>query len=126
MTLPTVTSRDEWLAAREDLLLREKQLTRQQDDLNADRRRLPMVLVGKPYVFDGPHGEVRLLDMFEGKRQLIIQHFMFGTDWERGCSCSTASTDEIAPAMIAHLHARETAFALVFAGSASRSSRPTD
>ena len=113
MTLPTVTSRDEWLAAREELLLREKRFTREHDALNADRRRLPMVLIEKPYVFDGPDGEVGLLDMFEGKRQLVVQHFMFGTDWERGCSGCTASTDELAPGTIGHLHARETAFALV-------------
>jgi predicted dithiol-disulfide oxidoreductase (DUF899 family) len=113
MTLPTVTSRDEWLAARRELLLREKEFTRQHDALNADRRRLPMVLVEKPYVFDGPDGEVGLLDIFDGKRQLIIQHFMFAPDWDSGCSGCTASTDELSTGTIAHLHARETAFALV-------------
>ena len=113
MTLPSITTRDEWLAARTELLLREKRLTREHDALNADRRRLPMVRIDKPYVLDGPEGEVGLLDMFGGKRQLIVQHFMFDTDWENGCSGCTASTDELAPATIAHLHARDTEFALV-------------
>src|SRR5437764_3675778 len=113
MSLPTIASREEWLEAREDLLRREKELTRRHDALNADRRRLPMVLVEKPYVFDAPDGEARLVDMFGGHRQLIVQHFMFGPDWDTGCSGCTASADELAPGTIAHLHERDTAFALV-------------
>jgi predicted dithiol-disulfide oxidoreductase (DUF899 family) len=101
------------LEAREDLLRREKELTRRHDALNADRRRLPMVLVEEPYVFDGPDGEARLADMFGDRRQLIVQHFMFGPDWDSGCPGCTASVDELAPRTIAHLHGRDTAFALV-------------
>jgi predicted dithiol-disulfide oxidoreductase (DUF899 family) len=72
MSLPDVVSREEWLAARKELLVKEKELTRARDRVNADRRRLPMVRVDKEYVFDGPDGEVRLLDLFEGRRQLVL------------------------------------------------------
>jgi predicted dithiol-disulfide oxidoreductase (DUF899 family) len=113
MSLPEIATRAEWLAARRDLLTREKQLTSMQDALNADRRRMPMVPVQKDYVFTGPDGEVRLLDMFEGRRQLVVQHFMFDPEWEDGCSSCSASVDEISDGVIAHLHARETTFALV-------------
>jgi predicted dithiol-disulfide oxidoreductase (DUF899 family) len=113
MSLPEIASRDEWVAAREELLRREKELTRRHDTLNADRRRLPMVLVDKPYVFDGPQGEVGLLEMFGGHRQLILQHFMFAADWAEGCPGCTASIDELALGTVAHLNARDTAFALV-------------
>ena len=113
MSLPEIASRDEWLAARDELLRREKALTRQRDVVNADRRRLPMVLVDKPYVFDGPHGEAGLLDMFGGSRQLIVQHFMFAADWVDGCPGCTASIDDLAQGTLAHLSARDTAFVLV-------------
>ena len=72
MGLPQVVSRDEWLAARKELLAREKELTRPRDALNADRRRLPMVRIDKEYVFEGPDGKAGLLDLFEGRRQLIV------------------------------------------------------
>ncbi len=75
--LPQVVSRDEWLAARKELLAREKELTRQRDQLNAERRRLPMVRIEKEYVFEGPDGKASLLDLFDGRRQLIVGHFMF-------------------------------------------------
>src|SRR5215212_10904898 len=89
MSLPQVVSREEWLVARKELLAKEKQLTRALDALNADRRRLPMVDITKRYVFEGPDGEVSLLDMFEGRRQLIVDHFMFDPSWDKGCaSCS--------------------------------------
>ena len=113
MSLPDIADRAEWLAARRKLLAREKQLTSMQDALNADRRRLPMVRIEKEYAFAGPDGRVSLLDMFEGRRQLIIQHFMFDPEWEDGCSSCSASVDEISDGVIAHLHARETTFALV-------------
>lgn len=84
MGLPEVASRDEWLVARKELLLKEKKLTRQRDLLNADRRRLPMVRIEQDYVFEGPSGRASLLDMFECSRQLVVQHFMFDPTWDRG------------------------------------------
>jgi predicted dithiol-disulfide oxidoreductase (DUF899 family) len=113
MSLPEIASKEEWLAARERLLAREKELTRRNDALNADRRRLPMVRIENDYRFIGPQGEASLLEMFEGRRQLIIQHFMFDPAWEDGCSSCTASVDEISAGVLDHLHARETTFALV-------------
>jgi predicted dithiol-disulfide oxidoreductase (DUF899 family) len=113
MTLPEITSRDEWLAARTELLAREKELTRQRDALNADRRRLPMVEVTKPYVFKGPDGEARLTDLFEGRRQLILGHFMFDPDWEDGCPSCTAGADEVSDGLLRHLHVRDTTLAYV-------------
>lgn len=113
MSLPEIASREEWLAARRELLAREKELTRRSDALNADRRRMPMVPIGKEYPFTGSAGEVSLLDLFEGRRQLIVQHFMFDPAWDDGCSSCTASVDELAAGLLDHLHARETTFALV-------------
>jgi predicted dithiol-disulfide oxidoreductase (DUF899 family) len=77
MGLPRAVSRAEWLAARDALLIKEKEATRARDALNAERRRLPMVKIEKDYVFEGPNGKASLLDLFEGRRQLIIYHFMF-------------------------------------------------
>ena len=113
MALPRIASRDEWLGARVELLAREKELTRLRDRLNADRRRLPMVEVTTDYVFDGPDGEVTLLDLFEGRPQLIVYHFMFHPDWEDGCSSCTAGTDEISKGFLEHLHVRDTSYAMV-------------
>jgi predicted dithiol-disulfide oxidoreductase (DUF899 family) len=113
MSLPEIASRDQWRTARDELLQREKELTRQRDVVNAERRRLPRVPVDKPYVFAGPQGDVGLLDMFGDHRQLIVQHFMFATDWVDGCPGCTASIDELAQGTVAHLHMRDTAFALV-------------
>src|SRR5438093_122376 len=84
-----IVSEAEWLIARKDLLAREKEFTRQRDALSAARRALPMVEIDKEYVFDGPDGRETLADLFEGRSQLIVYHFMFGPDWEEGCkSCS--------------------------------------
>jgi predicted dithiol-disulfide oxidoreductase (DUF899 family) len=113
MSLPKVVSRDEWLAARRELLAREKEHTKKTDALNTARRNLPMVRIEKDYRFTGPDGEVGLLDLFKGKRQLVIQHFMFGPDWETGCPGCTAGVDEIAPGLLAHLDERDTTFVLV-------------
>src|ERR1700743_2991226 len=108
MSLPDVVSPQEWRAARVALLEREKQLTRERDALNADRRRMPMVEVTKNYEFTGPDGTVSLLDLFDGRSQLIVSHFMFDPEWTDGCSSCTAGTDEMSPGLIAHLHARDT------------------
>jgi predicted dithiol-disulfide oxidoreductase (DUF899 family) len=84
-----IVSRDEWIAARKEHLRKEKELTRARDQLAAERRELPWVKVEKTYVFDGPNGKETLADLFGGKSQLMVYHFMFGPDWEAGCpSCS--------------------------------------
>lgn len=113
MSLPRIASKEEWLTARTELLAAEKDLTRQRDALNTRRRELPMVPVDKDYVFEGPKGTVGLLDLFEGRRQLIIYHFMFHPEWEDGCPSCTAGTDEISSGFLEHLHLRDTTYALV-------------
>lgn len=113
MTLPTVATRDEWRAARIALLDEEKALTRRRDALNTQRRQLPMVAVDEDYLFDGPNGETRLIDLFEGRRQLIVYHFMFHPDWDDGCPSCTAGTDELNQRFLEHLHVRDTTYAMV-------------
>ena len=88
----TIVSREEWLAARKQHLLEEKELTRRRDRLNAARRELPWVKVEKEYIFDAPEGKVTLADLFDGRNQLIVHHFMFGPGWQAGCvGCSFAA-----------------------------------
>jgi predicted dithiol-disulfide oxidoreductase (DUF899 family) len=111
MNLPNVVSADEWQAARDELLVKEKQATRAQDTLAAERRRLPMVEIEKDYVFDGPSGKASLVDLFDGRRQLILYHFMFGPNQEQGCNGCSMVADQIPH--LAHLHARDTSFVLV-------------
>src|ERR671919_1502176 len=111
MELPPVVSPDEWQAAREELLAKEKEATRARDALAAERRRLPMVRIDKDYVFDGPDGNATLLDLFEGRRQLLLYHFMFGPNRDVGCDGCSMFVDQIGH--LAHLHARDTSFALV-------------
>ena len=82
---PEVASREQWTAARKELLAKEKELTKRRDALSAERRRLPMVKIDKEYTFDGPDGKVRLVDLFGGRRQLIVYHFMFDPKWDDGC-----------------------------------------
>jgi predicted dithiol-disulfide oxidoreductase (DUF899 family) len=113
MSLPEVVSREEWMAARKKLLAAEKEETRRRDALNAERRRLPMVRVEKEYQFEGPGGTVQLTALFDGKSQLIVQHVMFGPDWEAACPGCTAGVDEISDGLITHLNSRDTALALV-------------
>ncbi|MGH9005140.1 MAG: DUF899 domain-containing protein [Acidimicrobiia bacterium] len=113
MSLPRIATRDEWLAARTDLLAKEKDLTRQRDALSIERRNLPMVEIDEDYVFEGPDGPVGLIDMFDGRRQLIIYHFMFDPEWEDGCPSCTAGTDELSPGFFDHLHTRDTSYAMV-------------
>jgi predicted dithiol-disulfide oxidoreductase (DUF899 family) len=109
--LPKIVTRAEWLAAREALLIKEKEATRARDALNAERRRLPMVKIDNDYVFEGPTGEASLLDLFEGRRQLIIYHFMFDPSWEEGCDGCSMMVDNMGHP--AHLHARDTSRVLV-------------
>jgi len=84
MSLPQIVTREAWLEARKELLVREKALTRERDALNADRRRLPMVRIEKEYAFEGRAGTAGLRDLFDGSRQLVVQHFMFDPSSEDG------------------------------------------
>jgi predicted dithiol-disulfide oxidoreductase (DUF899 family) len=93
------------------LLVKEKDATRAHDALASERRRLPMTEITKEYVFDGPDGPVTLLDLFAGRRQLIVYHFMFAPGWDEGCERSSFVVDNIGH--LAHLHARNTSLTLV-------------
>ena len=89
MPEPHIVSHDEWLSARKTLLAEEKSFTRARDALSAKRRDLPWVKIDTPYVFDSPQGRQTLSELFAGRSQLIVYHFMLGPDWEQGCkSCS--------------------------------------
>jgi predicted dithiol-disulfide oxidoreductase (DUF899 family) len=109
--LPDVVSPDGWFAARRDLLAKEKELTGARDRLNAARRRLPMVRIDKPYVFDGPDGPVSLLELFEGRQQLVMHHFMFGPDWDQPCASCSSAADGIGN--LRQLHVRNTTLVAV-------------
>lgn len=111
--IPDVVSRDEWLAARRALLTSEKEAVRAKDALNRRRRELPMVRVDKEYRFEGPDGPVSLLDLFDGERQLVVQHFMFHPDWQDGCGSCTAAVDELSEGLLRHLRARGTVYAVI-------------
>jgi predicted dithiol-disulfide oxidoreductase (DUF899 family) len=113
MSLPRIASRDEWHAERVALLAEEKALTRRRDELNARRRGLPMVEVETDYALEGPAGTVRLLDLFEGRPQLLVYHFMFHPEWDEGCPSCSAGTDEVSPGLLDHLHTRDTSYAMV-------------
>jgi len=113
MSLPRIATRDEWLKARKELLRAEKEMTEQRDQLSTQRRNLPMVEIAKDYKFEGPDGVVSLRDMFEGRRQLMIYHFMFAPEWEEGCPSCTAGTHEMSPGLMDHLHTRDTTYAMV-------------
>jgi predicted dithiol-disulfide oxidoreductase (DUF899 family) len=103
---PKVVSPAEWLAARKELLKKEKDLMHQKDAITAERRNLRGVKVEKNYVFDGPHGKVTLAVLFDGKGQLIIYHFMFGPDWQEGCPSCSFNMDHTDGAL-AHLAQRD-------------------
>jgi predicted dithiol-disulfide oxidoreductase (DUF899 family) len=110
MSRPNVVSHEEWLEARLRLLEREKELTRHRDEVNAERRRLPMVEITKDYVFKGPE-KAGLADLFDGRSQLLVYHFMFEPEWDEGCpSCSFIADNIGHPS---HLHARDTSLVLV-------------
>ena len=109
--LPKIVSAKEWQIALDQLLIKEKELTRARDALNAERRQLPMVKVAKHYTFQGENGKTSFLDLFEGRRQLIVYHFMFAPEWNAGCDgCSWVVDAMTHPA---HLHARDTSLVLV-------------
>src|SRR3954462_11052698 len=93
MSLPDVVTREEWLKARTELLAKEKEQTRARDALNVERRELPMVEVTEDYEYEGPEGKVTLLDLFDGRRQLLVGHFMFDPEWEDGCPSCSAGVD---------------------------------
>jgi len=113
MSLPAVSSRQEWLVARKELLAREKELTRQHDELNTIRRQLPMVRIDKDYSFTGPDGPSTLLDMFGDSHQLVLQHVMYDPTWEDACPSCSAGLDELSAGLLRNLSSRETAFAAV-------------
>jgi predicted dithiol-disulfide oxidoreductase (DUF899 family) len=113
MALPKIATRDEWLRERKELLAREKELTRARDELSAARRELPMVEIEKDYRFQGPEGEATLLDLFEGRRQLMVGHFMFDPSWEDGCPSCSAGVDELSQGLLEHLEIRDTTLAYV-------------
>ncbi|MFE0176467.1 DUF899 domain-containing protein [Streptomyces sp. NPDC059002] len=106
MGLPEIVTREEWTAAREELLVKEKAATRARDALNAERRGLPMVEVDKEYYFEGADGKATLLDLFDGRDQLIVYHFMFAPEWDAGCRSCSGFLDQIGH--LAHLRARGT------------------
>jgi predicted dithiol-disulfide oxidoreductase (DUF899 family) len=109
---PEIVSETEWLVARKDLLAREKEFTRQRDALSAARRQLPMVKIDKEYVFDGPDGKKTLADLFDGRSQLIVYHFMFGPGWEEGCKSCSYLADHFDGADW-HLPHRDVAFVVI-------------
>jgi predicted dithiol-disulfide oxidoreductase (DUF899 family) len=111
INLRRVVSQHEWLAARKELLVREKEATRARDALRAERQALPMVEIEKEYTFEGPDGPATLLDLFEGRRQLIVQHFMFDPSWDDGCPSCTYALDDLGH--LPHLHEKGTSFAVI-------------
>src|SRR5437762_3801485 len=109
---PKVVSREEWLVARKKLLAKEKQLTRQRDAIAAERRQLPWVKVEKNYAFDSPSGKKTLAELFEGRSQLIVYHFMFGPEWQEGCPSCSFNMDHTDGALV-HLAQRDVTFAAI-------------
>jgi len=114
-TARTIVSPQEWEAAREQLLVKEKEITRARDALVAERRRMPWMPVEKPYAFEGPNGPATLLDLFEGRKQLVIYRFFFEPGVagfpEKGCPGCSMMADQVAH--LSHLHARDTTYARV-------------
>ena len=108
---PPIVSPEEWLAARKKHLENEKELTRHRDRVNAERRRLPMVKIEKKYTFDGPQGKQSLKDLFDGRRQLIVYHFMFDPAWDKGCPGCTGLIDAMGD--LSMLNQRDTTFVVI-------------
>ena len=109
--MPRTVSRTEWIAARKALLEQEKRLTRERDALNAARRQLPMVRIEKDYVFEGPDGPVKLIELFEGRRQLIIYHFMYDPAWKKACDGCTGFVKDLPDP--SELNQRDTSLAVI-------------
>lgn len=109
--MPEIVSETEWQSAMDAFRVKEKEQMGRQDALNAERRRLPMVEITKPYQFSGKEGQVSLLDLFDGRRQLILYHFMFGPDAEVGCTGCSMMVDNMGHP--AHLRARDTSMVMV-------------
>ncbi len=107
-----VVSSAEWLAARKELLGKEKEFTRLRDELSARRREMPWEKVEKPYVFEGPNGTETLADLFDGRSQLVVYHFMLGPGWKEGCPSCSYLADSFDGAVI-HLAHRDTTFAVI-------------
>jgi predicted dithiol-disulfide oxidoreductase (DUF899 family) len=107
-----VVSREEWLIARKELLRKEKAFTKLRDQLTAERRALPWVKVETNYVFEGPDGKLTLADLFDGRSQLIVKHFMFGPDWSEGCVGCSFEMDQVQGALI-HIKHHDVAYAAV-------------
>jgi predicted dithiol-disulfide oxidoreductase (DUF899 family) len=107
-----VVGHDEWLRARKELLAREKDFTRARDELTRERQSLPWEAVEKEYLFEGPRGEETLADLFEGRSQLVVYHFMFGPEDEVGCKSCSFWADNFNPNVV-HLNARDVSFAAV-------------
>ncbi len=107
-----IVSEDEWTAARKQLLNKEKVLTRLRDELSRDRRELPWVRVNKPYIFEGSNGKETFPDLFEGRNQLIVYHFMFGPTWEEGCPSCSFLADHL-DGILVHLNARDVTLVVV-------------
>ena len=107
-----IVTRDEWLVARKQLLATEKELTRLRDQLSAERRELPWVRVEKQYVFDGPNGKETLADLFDGRSQLIVKHFMLGPGWKEGCVGCSFEVDHIEDALV-HLEHHDVTYVAV-------------
>src|SRR6266704_1559285 len=107
-----VVSQKEWVSARKKLLLKEKKFSKLRDELNLERRKLPWVKVEKDYVFEGPKGKVSFADLFGGKSQLIIYHFMFGPGWKEGCPSCSLLSDHIDGSVV-HLAARDVSLVVV-------------
>ena len=108
----TIVQPEQWLAARKRLLTREKQLTHLRDEIARERRALPWVKVERPYVFEGQKGRQTLADLFDGRSQLIVYHFMFGPDWEEGCPSCSYLADHI-DGTLAHLAHRDVTLLVV-------------
>lgn len=112
MTQNRIVTREDWLVARKAHLAKEKELTRLRDQLSTERRELPWVKIDTPYVFDGPNGKETLADLFDGRSQLIIKHFMLGPGWKEGCVGCSFEVDHIEGALV-HLEHHDVSYVVV-------------